>query len=177
MMEQGKTRLERFPLLRSEPSPKGAARSGSLGKAACRGFAATLALVLAGCGEGQQAPPAVRNLDPAQVTRGEALYNTHCAACHGPRGVGLPGDWRQRGPDGMHPPPPLDDSAHAWHHPTEVLRRMIRKGSPPGMGNMPAWEGKLGEREIEDVIVYIKSLWSDEIYAVWRQIEIQSMSN
>lgn len=146
-----------------------------------------VALVLAGCGEGRQAPPGPpaaapapaglsggRGLDPAQVARGEALYNAHCVACHGPRGRGLPGDWRKPGPDGRYPPPPLDDGAHAWHHPTEVLRKVIRKGSPPGMGNMPAWEGKLTGREIDELIVYIRSLWSDEIHARWRQIEMQS---
>lgn len=145
------------------------------------------ALVLAGCGEGRQSPPAPpaaaagvaagRGLDPARVARGAEVYGKHCAECHGPRGAGLPGDWRQRGPDGKYPPPPLDDSAHAWHHPTEVLRRVIRTGSPPGMGNMPAWGEKLGERDIDDVIVYIKSLWSDQVYARWREIETQSKAN
>lgn len=141
-----------------------------------------VALVLiAGCGNdgpATSAPGAARHgLDPARVSRGEAVYNAHCVLCHGPRGAGLPGDWRKTGPDGKYPPPPLDDSAHAWHHPTQVLRRVIRKGSPPGMGNMPAWEGKLSEREIDDVVVYIKSLWSDEIYARWQQIELQSTTN
>jgi mono/diheme cytochrome c family protein len=143
-------------------------------------LALSLAL-LAACGDDRRAtssPGAVgRPLDPARVARGEAVYSTHCAVCHGPRGAGLSGDWRKTGPDGKYPPPPLDDSAHAWHHPTEVLRRVIRKGSPPGMGNMPAWEGKLSEREIDEVVVYIKSLWSDEVYARWQQIESQSKSN
>lgn len=147
------------------------------------------ALLLTGCGEGRQAPPgppatgamaevpAGRGLDPAQVAQGAEVYARHCAMCHGPRGEGAPGDWRKTGPDGKYPPPPLDGSAHAWHHPTEVLRKVIRKGSPPGMGNMPPWEGKLTEREIDDVIVYIKSLWSDEVYARWQQIETQSRTN
>jgi mono/diheme cytochrome c family protein len=147
-------------------------------RAARGAVAAAAVLILAACGDDHRANPspgaARHGLDPIRVARGEAVYNKHCAECHGPRGIGLPGDWRKTGPDGKYPPPPLDDSAHAWHHPTEVLRRVIRKGSPPGMGNMPAWEGKLSEREIDDVVVYIKSLWSDEIYARWQQIELQS---
>lgn len=143
-------------------------------------------LLVAGCGEREQAQPtapaaasmdAGRGLDPTTVARGEAVYNANCAVCHGPRGIGLPGDWRKTGPDGRYPPPPLDDSAHAWHHPTEVLRRVIQTGSPPGMGNMPAWKGKLTERQIDDVVVYIKSLWSEAVYARWQQIESQSKVN
>ena len=152
--------------------------------------ALAVALLLAGCGEGRQAAPpapqaaapaipgaaAGRNLDPAQLARGAEVYGRRCAECHGKRGEATP-NWRTPGPDGRYPPPPLDDSAHAWHHPTEALRRVIRNGSPPGMGNMPAWEGKLSERDIDDVIAFIQSLWSDEVHARWRQIEKQSRTN
>lgn len=120
------------------------------------------------------AAPAVtpaRSQDLAQVARGERIYEANCRACHGARGQATP-DWRQRGPDGKFPPPPLDGSAHAWHHPTWQLRAVIEEGSPPGQGNMPAWKGKLSDREIDDVIAYVKSLWPDEIYARWyRQVE------
>jgi mono/diheme cytochrome c family protein len=39
---------------------------------------------------------------------------------------------------------------------------------------MPSWKGKLTDRQIDDVIVYIKSLWSDEVYRHWLEIERQS---
>jgi mono/diheme cytochrome c family protein len=140
--------------------------------------AATALLTVAACGK--PAPTAVprsglaaRGLDPAQVARGEQVYGAHCASCHGPRGAATP-NWRTPGPDGKYPPPPLDDSAHAWHHPTAVIRKVIRKGSPPNLGNMPSWEGKLGDEEIENVIAYIKSLWSDRVYEQWMQIEQQA---
>lgn len=110
-------------------------------------------------------------LNSLQVERGRQVYVRHCQTCHGIAGKGQPGDWRQRKPNGLYPPPPLDDTAHAWHHPTEVLRQAIKSGSPPDMGDMPAWEGTLSEAEIEDVIVYIKSLWSKEIYQHWLEIE------
>lgn len=143
-----------------------------------------LAVLTGACGDGKQAtaphPTAgaanvARAQDAAQIARGEAIYNAHCAECHGHRGVATPA-WRNPGPDGKYPPPPLDDSAHAWHHPTVVLRRVIAKGSPPGMGNMPAWEDRLSPQQIDDVIAYIKSLWSDEIYARWQQIESQAVA-
>jgi len=116
-----------------------------------------------------------RNLDPAQVARGKAVYEKVCLECHGVGGTGQPGDWRVRDAEGHFPPPPLDDSAHAWHHPTAVLLEVIRDGSPPGQGKMPAWKGKLSEQEMQDVVAYIKSLWSDEVYRLWSKMERQSL--
>jgi cytochrome c len=107
-----------------------------------------------------------RNFDQAQIKRGESVYNTHCIGCHGANGAATP-EWRKPGADGKYPPPPLDSTAHAWHHSTEVLKKTILKGTPPEIGSMPAWEGKLTEQQVDDVIVWIKSLWSDEIYDVW----------
>ena len=78
---------------------------------------------------------AARKLDPEKIKRGEAVYRKNCASCHGPNGEATPG-WRNPGADGRYPPPPLDGSAHAWHHSTETLEEMIRKGSPGG-GGMP----------------------------------------
>ncbi len=47
---------------------------------------------------------------------------------------------------------------------------MIREGSPGG--GMPAWDGKLTNQQIDDVIVWIKSLWPDEVYDIWyKEIE------
>jgi mono/diheme cytochrome c family protein len=115
--------------------------------------------------------PLDRNLDPVQVARGHAIYEKNCAECHGANGKGQPGDWRVRDAEGKYPPPPLDDSAHAWHHPTAVLMQAIREGSPQGEGNMPAWDGKLTEQEMQDVVAYIKSLWSDPVYRLWLKME------
>ncbi|WP_156972378.1 cytochrome c [Nitrosospira sp. NpAV] len=114
---------------------------------------------------------AARKLDPEKIKRGEAVYRANCANCHGPNGEATPG-WRTPGADGRYPPPPLDGSAHAWHHSTETLERMIRVGSPADIGGMPAWDGKLTNQQIDDVIVWIKSLWPDEVYDIWyKEIE------
>jgi mono/diheme cytochrome c family protein len=111
---------------------------------------------------------AARKLDPEKIKRGEAVYRANCANCHGPNGEATPG-WRNPGADGRYPPPPLDGSAHAWHHSTETLERMIRVGSPADIGGMPAWDGKLTNQQIDDVIVWIKSLWPDEVYDIWHK--------
>ncbi len=162
-----------------------------------RGAAAVRTLILAGtallltaCGQREAADatgdragapepgpplPIVRVQDVNQVRLGQAVYQRHCSVCHGPDGRGQPGDWRVRGPDGRYPPPPLDDSAHAWHHPTAELRRLIAQGVPGSA--MPAWQGRLSEGEIEAVVAYIKSLWSDPVYAVWYDIERRALEN
>lgn len=138
----------------------------------------TAMALLAGmsCGCGQDAPPEkdavnARGLGIAQIERGRQVYEKHCQTCHGVGGKGQPGDWRQRKPNGLYPPPPLDDTAHAWHHPTVVMKQAIESGSPPDMGDMPAWKGRLSDRQIDDVIVFVKSLWSDAVYAQWLEIE------
>ena len=109
------------------------------------------------------------------MARGKAVYEKYCLECHGAGGKGQAGDWRVRDADGHFPPPPLDDSAHAWHHPTAVLLEVIRDGSPQGQGKMQAWKGKLSEQAMQDVVAYIKSLWSDEAYTLWRKMEQQSL--
>lgn len=138
-----------------------------LGLSACDKFPGTPTL-------GSDNTVVERSQDNAQVARGKAVYDKHCMECHGANGQGQPGDWRIRNADGRFPPPPLDSSAHAWHHPTAVLLEVIREGSPEGQGNMPAWKGKLSEQQMQDVVAYIKSLWSDEVYALWWKMEQQS---
>lgn len=113
-----------------------------------------------------QSAMAVRNLDKSQIERGAAIYAANCIACHGQNGEATP-DWRKAGADGKYPPPPLNGTAHTWHHSTEVLKKTILKGTPPELGSMPAWEDKLTEQQVDDVIVWIISLWPDEIYDVW----------
>ncbi len=138
----------------------------------------TLVLAGTGCGQGQNTGETgrvistlsgsaiVRKEDPELVRKGEAVFRRHCAACHGRQAEGAP-DWRRRGEDGFYPPPPLNGTGHAWHHPTAMLRDMIRNGSPPGQGRMPAWGDKLSAEEIDAVIAWFQSLWPDEVYAAW----------
>lgn len=113
----------------------------------------------------------VRKLDSEKVQRGKIIYQSNCAVCHGKNGESKP-DWRKQGADGKYPPPPLNGSAHTWHHSTDTLTKVIREGSPPGIGGMPAWGNKLTDQEIDDVIVWITSIWPDEIYDIWyKEIE------
>ena len=99
---------------------------------------------------------------PAHAEIGAGLYQTHCAACHGTRAEGAP-NWQYPGPDGHYPPPPLNGSAHAWHHPLRQLFGFIHDGGI----NMPALGHVLSRGEILAIIAWFQSLWNDEIYAAW----------
>jgi mono/diheme cytochrome c family protein len=109
-------------------------------------------------------PP--KNMDAAAISAGEKIYGEYCAKCHGKSAQGDP-QWRKVGPDGHYPPPPLNGTGHAWHHSRAVLHEIIKNGSQPGQGNMPGWGNKLSDTQIDSVISYIQSLWSDEVYAAW----------
>jgi len=120
-----------------------------------------------------QAPAMQRSRDMAQIVRGGQLYQQNCAACHGTEGEGAP-NWQQQGPDGKWPAPALNGTAHAWHHPMTVLKRVIKEGTQRLGGNMPPWGDKLSEQEIDDIIAWFQSKWPDELYAAWYQRDLQA---
>ena len=115
-------------------------------------------------------PTARPRVDTQVLARGEQVFRQNCAACHGDRAQGAP-NWEKPGPDGKYPAPPLDGSAHAWHHPRVALIKVIKQGTQKIGGNMPAWQGKLSDADIDAVITYFQSLWPDEVYADWTQID------
>lgn len=108
-----------------------------------------------------------------QVEQGKPLFAQHCAACHGPRGASTP-DWRKRDADGFYPPPPLNGTAHTWHHPMKVLRRTISLGGKPVGGRMPHFRDTLSVSEIDAIIAWFQSLWSDDIYQRWLEMNNRS---
>jgi mono/diheme cytochrome c family protein len=108
-----------------------------------------------------------------QMYAGRKLFNKNCAVCHGEKARGTT-DWKTPDSNGVYPPPPLNGSAHAWHHPLSVLYQVIQFGGAPMGGTMPAWQGKLNEQETLAVIAGFQSEWSDEIYAKWLQRELAS---
>jgi mono/diheme cytochrome c family protein len=106
--------------------------------------------------------------DAAVVARGEPLYQTHCASCHGARLEGQP-DWTSRNEKGRLPAPPHDDSGHTWHHDDEVLFEVTKYGigrhAPPGYeSDMPAFGKTMSDDEILAALAFIKSRWSPEVH-------------
>ena len=107
-----------------------------------------------------------RKVDPRVYSRGQKLYLENCAVCHGKFAEG-DANWRRPGKDGKYPPPPLNGTAHTWHHSPKALITVIQNGTGKIGGNMPAWKDRLTVKQISDILVWITSQWSDEIYTVW----------
>ncbi len=101
-----------------------------------------------------------------QVDTGKLLFDKNCSECHGESAQGI-SDWRQPLADGSYPAPPLNGSAHAWHHPMKALMRTIHHGGIPLGGTMPAFRDKLSNNDKLAVVAFFQSLWSNEIYSAW----------
>jgi thiol:disulfide interchange protein DsbC len=101
-----------------------------------------------------------------QVTQGEKLFRQNCAACHGQNAESTP-NWKQTDANGNYPPPPLNGTAHAWHHDLDLLRRTVREGGAKLGGQMPGFENRLNPAEIDSIIAFFQSKWSDDIYQRW----------
>lgn len=97
------------------------------------------------------------------VALGETTFAKHCVSCHGEAAQGLTQDWKQRLPNGKFPAPPLNGSAHAWHHSPKTLLRTINEGGMKLGGWMPGFKDQLSEREKQALIDYIYSLWPESI--------------
>ena len=117
---------------------------------------------------------AERISDPVMIKEGGEVYRRYCAQCHGKHGEGDP-NWRKRNADDSFPPPPLNGSGHAWHHSKAWLKEKIKTGKP--LRNMPAWGGKLSDREIEAVIAWFQAQWSDPVYEAWRNNQLRAVQS
>lgn len=100
------------------------------------------------------------------VQRGRALYQQHCAVCHGSNAQGA-ATWQRPDDRGNLPAPPHDDSGHTWRHPDGQLREIILDGQRDPFNKtpdltMPSFRDNLTDQEIDAVILYFKSLWSEE---------------
>lgn len=128
-------------------------------------YVATAGLALAAEGN-----PEPRWYKPAHSEIGRGLFDVHCASCHGAGAAGAP-NWHQVDANGLSHPPPLNGTAHAWHHPLQVLYEQIMRGSAPGVGNMPAFRDVLTRGEVLAIIAYFQSLWPDEVYQAWHRMD------
>jgi mono/diheme cytochrome c family protein len=106
--------------------------------------------------------PTVPTLVPALISQGSKIYSQHCASCHG---VQLQGqaNWQTPMPNVVLAPP-LDHSGHAWQHTDRELQAQIRNGmnlkDANGVPFSPPFASLLDGNEINAVIVFIKSRWT-----------------
>lgn len=110
--------------------------------------------------------------DPAILAQGQQLFQANCAVCHGQNAQGITEDWRVRDENGKYPPPPLNGTAHTWHHSLPLLIEIIENGSMDRGGSMPPLKDKLSRDQVLMTIIWISSLWPDEIYAAWAERNI-----
>ena len=106
------------------------------------------------------------------VDYGTELFQQNCAVCHGVNAEGTK-EWKKTDANGNYPPPPLDGSAHAWHHSIPQLARSIKEGGIKLGGVMPAFGEKLSDQEVLAVIAFFQSKWPDEVYKVWHDRNMQ----
>ncbi len=118
-----------------------------------------------------------RWFDQSTVDKGTLLFAQNCASCHG-EDAAATANWKDTNADGNYPPPPLNGSAHAWHHSKDLLKQTIEDGGTKIGGVMPGFKGKLSDTEIDAVIAFFQSLWPDEIYAKWAErYKVSAISN
>jgi mono/diheme cytochrome c family protein len=149
-----------FRACRPQPAPRAGHEAGAV--------LVLLAALLAGCTRGEGDAHRLRPDDVAVVAAGKQVYDRHCAACHGAKLEGQP-DWRLRDASGRLPAPPHDASGHTWHHPDEVLFRIVKDGVAQAarlkdyQTAMPVYAGVLSDAEIVAVLSYIKANWPEDI--------------
>lgn len=113
--------------------------------------------------------------DPA----GQALYETHCAACHGVNGEGQnPADPYARTEQGLLMAPPHDPSGHTWHHPDQQNFAAVWTGRHyPGFLPMPSFSTVLAVDEVLQILAYIKTWWGEEELAIQRDLSQRAKIN
>lgn len=100
---------------------------------------------------------------PAGNANGAKVFSTNCSSCHGAQGQGLPGAF-----------PPLANNPTVTGDASKVigivltgLHGSITVNGATYNGQMPAWKGTLSDKDIADVITYIRgSLGNNKASAV-----------
>ncbi len=118
----------------------------------------TIIALLTSCSSGDKEKSSESN-----IALGENVFNQNCVSCHGSKGRGLAENWKVKDENGNFPAPPLNGTAHTWHHSPSQLLYTINKGGVDMGGQMPGFEGRLNEEEKQALIDYIYSLWPSEI--------------
>ena len=86
------------------------------------------------------------------TVHGKKVYDTNCSACHGVKGDG-------QGPAAstLNPRPTNFTSAEAMKDINDARLKKSTKEGRPGTA-MVAWGGILSDKDIEDVMAYVRSL-------------------
>jgi mono/diheme cytochrome c family protein len=97
------------------------------------------------------------NPDVANAPNGKAVYEKHCADCHGAAGAGQPGAY----------PALADNRAVAMENTSNLILTVLYGGfSPATAGNprpfgMPPFMLQLGDQDIAAALSYVRSSWGN----------------
>ncbi|MDP9018271.1 MAG: cytochrome b N-terminal domain-containing protein [Candidatus Eremiobacteraeota bacterium] len=93
---------------------------------------------------------------------GSKVYANNCSTCHGAAGAGVPGAF-----------PPLAGNAYVTGDKAKVigvllngLHGSISVNGQTYNGQMPAWKGSLSNKDIADVVTFIRASWGNTAAAV-----------
>lgn len=134
---------------------------GTSGRIGGKGLAWLLATWAAGAWAAGSSAPSTAGFAPSEA-RGEPVYRKACAACHGDQG-----DGQGHGAAYLEPRP-RDFTSGTFKFrstpngelPTDAdLVRIVADGVPGTQ--MPAWKGILTDREMADVVAYLKGFSAD----------------
>ncbi len=106
----------------------------------------------AACADGKQAAAK----KAALIEAGRSVYETNCAACHGPSGQGDGAAAAALDPK----PRNLTDAAYMKTRSAETLRKVIAEGGQ-SVGLSPVmvgWQATLSADQIDAVLAYVQSL-------------------
>ena len=99
-----------------------------------------------------QAPGVAEPVSLEQVlAKGAKLYAANCQRCHGDR----------EGKGTTLEASPHNDSGHTWHHPDAQLKETILNGRT-GFGLMPPFKDKLTKQDVDAILAYIKTWWTED---------------
>jgi mono/diheme cytochrome c family protein len=121
-------------------------------------FIIAIIVFLTGC-----SPEEKEKITDSTAGYGEEVFNNNCVSCHGSEGRGLAKNWKVKDENGNFPAPPLNGTAHTWHHSPAQLLYTINNGGADMGGQMPGFSERLNEEQKQALIDYIYSLWPREI--------------
>ena len=103
--------------------------------------------------------------EPATMSRGAALYERHCADCHGGQG------------EGAHPAYPslARNPSVSEPVPANAIKAVLNGGYPPVTARnarpygMPPFFGVLGDADVAAVLTFVRASWGNAAAPVSRQ--------
>ena len=95
--------------------------------------------------------------DAAGQSKGRLTYEVNCSACHGTKGEGI---------DGM--VPAFAGNGSMLNDPTNMINAMLNGARAPHTGErqtaagMPAFDWKMDDQQIADILNYVRSSWGNQ---------------